>query len=558
MAKIQIDMYEVQLGASLLLQFKDKGDKDVRVLADAGIDVSKKKGYLQDHVYKKLRQTLGAGKVRLDLMVGTHYDEDHIVGLVPIIQDANIEIGEAWLPPVANDTEHRPAGIRVSGNHLLALQFAGENGQAKLVQYLKSKQAKCEELRALERGTDEHRDASLTRQSLTGMVDEDSFTWDGNPETAVEYFSFHRDDAAATLGDLDSDTDLHDFSFQPGDSAHAIAIPASRRHFIELDMSPSGRTEYFNSVRKADSFRAEADAVSLAYIRKSNAKEAITASHLAKVVIALKERNIPIACHIIEDGKPLRFVWDIAQRRFIPGAKLHSDGPEVTLLGPSQSLVKKHRDKLPIGSYFTKLAYEPVEDRSITESNQLSYVLRFEAEKQGILVSGDAGCVDFKSGSAGFYPELLAPLLPLHVIQVAHHAGCNADFYNVLLEAGYPAQTDKSLLLLSHATNDPTRPSKEFGAFIGQARQPGDDMQLLFTSRPTADKVRDYTRIIHESVGETGDVGDVKLTFNGKVWKVDKHAISLGVERSLLASRAEGLTAKPVKKGGKKKTSKTA
>src|SRR6185369_4094799 len=314
MAKIQIDMYEVQLGASLLLQFKDKGAKDVRVLADAGITVNNSKGYLQDHVYNKLRQTLGAGKVRLDLMVGTHYDEDHLFGLVPIIEDTNIEIGEAWMPPVANDTEPRPAGIRVTDNHLLAHQFAGKNGQAKLVQYLKVKEAACEELRALERGSDKHRGETFTRQNFTGNIVEDAIAWDGNPETAVAYFSSHRDDAAATLGDLDTDTDLHDFSFQPDANTQAIAIPTARRHFLDslLTVSPAGRKEFFSSRWTADSSRAESDAVRLASIRKANATDAITASHLAKVVAALKARKIPLVCHTIEDGKPLRFVWDTA------------------------------------------------------------------------------------------------------------------------------------------------------------------------------------------------------------------------------------------------------
>ena len=40
MIDIQIDMFEVQLGAALLLQFRTENKNVVRVLADAGISAS--------------------------------------------------------------------------------------------------------------------------------------------------------------------------------------------------------------------------------------------------------------------------------------------------------------------------------------------------------------------------------------------------------------------------------------------------------------------------------------------------------------------------------------
>lgn len=91
----------------------------------------------------------------------------------------------------------------------------------------------------------------------------------------------------------------------------------------------------------------------------------------------------------------------------------------------------------------------------------------------------------------------------------------------------YPAQTDHSLLLLSHATEDRYRPSMEFSAFIAESRKPGDDMKLLFTSRPSLSKVSDFKEIIHPPVGPTGNVGDVRLSCNCNNWSVEKHAICL-------------------------------
>ncbi len=160
------------------------------------------------------------------------------------------------------------------------------------------------------------------------------------------------------------------------------------------------------------------------------------------------------------DGKPRRFVFDDQQQRFIPGQQIATKGPELILLGPSMGLVKKHWDRLPIGTYMLMAHRSRLPVKSITPSNQLSYVVRLGFAGQGLLVSGDAGCVDFRpSTQADFAPDLLKPLLPLHVIQVAHHGGNNADFYNVLVDCGYGQQTAPSWLLLSHATEDKYRPS---------------------------------------------------------------------------------------------------
>ena len=75
MPSIQVDMFEVQLGAAILLQFK-VGDDVVRILADAGIKTSR---YPKDHVLKKLLPILSKGNARrIDLIIGTHYDEDHL------------------------------------------------------------------------------------------------------------------------------------------------------------------------------------------------------------------------------------------------------------------------------------------------------------------------------------------------------------------------------------------------------------------------------------------------------------------------------------------------
>ncbi len=111
MKTIQVDMFAVGLGASVLTQFALKSGGTVTVLADGGMGV----GYSPDTVQKNLPDALKnfayREHPRIDLIVGTHYDGDHLKGLVPIIDDKSISIGEVWLPPVRNDTEELPGTL---------------------------------------------------------------------------------------------------------------------------------------------------------------------------------------------------------------------------------------------------------------------------------------------------------------------------------------------------------------------------------------------------------------------------------------------------------------
>ena len=152
MSTIQIDMFEVQLGAGLLLQFRTRENRVVRILADAGVGSAK--GYKPDHVHKKLNEafrSFGDSTRRIDLIVATHYDADHLTGLVPIIEDRSIEISEAWLPPVANDNEPPLSSGPPNNGDFLAQQLVDELGNSKLNAYLEAKRKVCNVIRDLER-----------------------------------------------------------------------------------------------------------------------------------------------------------------------------------------------------------------------------------------------------------------------------------------------------------------------------------------------------------------------------------------------------------------------
>jgi hypothetical protein len=459
-----------------------------------------------------------AGDRRIDLIIGSHYDEDHLNGLVPIIEDQSIAIGEAWMPPTANDSVPHPLDAMLSGADLLPQQFYGEGADETLDTYLQVKRADCETLLVLEGRSDLNADEGLHRRHYAIR----------RSRPRNEAIGFFRTQLAELVpeGECDHGTDQ---SIESQPEIEAAIRDVSRN---DVPWLWSGRLPtlddaltFARSTRERRPEVARAHALSLANIRKGAAKDAINAVALYEVAQALQRRRIPLRSEIIADGMPKRYVWRRNEHRFIPSA-VSGDELELVLLGPSRSLVRKHWNRLPVADAAFVAFRFLSEIKSITPSNQLSYIARIGFAGQGILISGDAGCVDFQEARGQYYPALLNAMLPLHVVQIAHHAGNNAHFYRVLAAAKFPEQDARSLLLLSHAANDRTRPSPEFREFLLGTLRQGDDVRLLFTSHPTRDKVADYLAAIHPVVGAPNTVGDVRIAFNGQRWDVKSHAVS--------------------------------
>jgi hypothetical protein len=269
-------------------------------------------------------------------------------------------------------------------------------------------------------------------------------------------------------------------------------------------------------------------ALQLAAIQKAAAASAITAKWLDQLVVALKAKGVHIRWEQIPRGAPRYFVWDAVVRRFDETSEAEYAGsvePKFTLLGPSDYLVSLHSSVIPVGVYLAIGGH--ILKKSIRASNQLSYVLLFESEGQGILVCGDAGCVDFVEPATGaYYQTLLDAVNSSKVVQVAHHAGQNSDFYHVLLNSPFAVAATQSYLLVSHAFHDTTRPSYEFEQFAGQLTKLNRPFSLLFTSEPTAAKVASYQGAIHPLQG-TGkqNVDDVRLSYGAGAWSVSRHSI---------------------------------
>ena len=535
-ADIQVDMFEVQLGSAILLQFKQVAGRPVRVLADGGVRAS---GYQVTHVLNKLQTAFndfGQSERYLDLVVGTHYDADHLCGLVPIIQDKDIEIGEAWMPPVANDSGESPSDVEVGEADLLGQQMMeayqenadrGLTSSHVLDDYLESKASICQSCESLEAqlvegGEELTRERSQSYEWTAGM----------SREQKLAYFKAHLQAAAAAMGERESchanDPQLdgdqissmqerilnarHDFYYWHGNKSRIEEYLSDYLRFVGLGMSLSS-AQY-----------------NLAGIRKGAASDAINATSLDAVVGALVKRGIPIRFEAITAGEPKRFIWDAINRRFQKNAS-GKGALKITLLGPSTTLIKKHRDRLPIAIYQAFALMQVMRIKSITPSNQLSYVLKFQTKANSILVTGDAGLVDAKkppkTGKGYYFRKILDELSSLDVVQVAHHAGSSAHFYRVLIHADIANQKRQLNLLLSHETHDKHRPSTEFDNFVSIVRGDHDNLRILFTSEPEKQKVLHFVDLIGICVSKHAKVGDIQMQLVCGSWCLKKHAIKV-------------------------------
>jgi hypothetical protein len=564
---IQIDMFEVQLGAALMMQFRLNNGEVVRVLADAGVD--KASGYSDTHVFSKLFDASGnatgvwtsfdsAVEPRLNLIIGTHYDADHLRGLVPIINHHPLPIDEIWLPPVQDDRAKASASSVAGGNMHLVQSLLEDHDGAVIREYLKKKSDGIEEICRICETLQMQEPQLVENKEMGRNENRESHEFNANSSIFSEtvlYFQSHLMDANKKLGfSEEEDHHAHDGDEQEEFEVLQQALIEVRQRWPE-DIRFAIRSSHLR-LRDFSEARAlgliekgarPAGFIALQNIRKAIAKDAITAIHLDAVVKAINARNkaavappIRVRCETISEGQPRYFFWKDNQFR---GGHPEQKKGELGfhLLGPSAQLVAKLHEKIPVG--FMMLAYSDngLTSGSVTPSNRLSYVMRFHLNDEAILISGDAGFSDFSpAGTTRFYAPLLDQLRSLQVVQVAHHGGINHRFYQALYAADLPKQKGWCFLLLSHAENDKTRPRAEFGNFVNLFRwDHGEDVSVLFTSQPRPAKVQGFDDLVHPPVLPVGSSiasrGDVRLGFpfppdstkSATAWRVEAHAIQV-------------------------------
>ena len=518
MTDAQVDMFEVQLGSAILVQMRVRRQV-VTVLVDAGIFAS---GYADEHVRDKLPEALDhfkPGNRRIDLIIGSHYDRDHLAGLVPIIRDASYDIGEVWLPPVRDDRP-KPPGARSRARPLLADQFAASSDE--IGRYLGAKQADCEFFASRtqvpsETGPD-GQFADVVRADLSATAPEPRDTPVATDARA--FFENHLRQAQASIeqagGDLDSSVEV------PGEAMAALLR-------VRGSLRPRSVRESIEGSAFSTPPDAGVAAANLAFLRASSAHDAISAIVLNDVVSALRDRGTPMAGRTIAPGRLQRFEWSTRSRRFSTDGQPQDANPSIALLGPSDGLVKKHAERLPPGHYAAAARLATIPIKGITASNELSYVVRVDFRGQRLLLCGDTGMVDFRRGRTQWHRKLVDELRDLDLVQVAHHAGRNAYFYRALLEGAEAGRSRRDeYYLLSHATHDRTRPSAEFATFVGERARSGRRARLLFTSTPDPGKVQTYRSLVEPVVGASAASSDVRLSWSrgSDAWSVDRHGVA--------------------------------
>ena len=536
MGRIQVDMFEVQLGASILVQIEEDNGQVWRILADGGIEKKiKAQGYYQDHVAMQLPDVIDSFKATdpaypIDLMVGTHYDEDHLFGLVKVVDNNDFDIKMAWVPPVANDATTAPMGDTLDDDDFLSNQFASESGTEIFNRYVDYQLATCREMKELQDRLIEGVNPETFNLTFP-MRDFEPF----QPEEIISMYDgigleqsldpgrfgelqWHLHESARWLPEKyqgDHDDYIYEEESFVSEEFKSFFPSGAASGFFTPNIALSDSIAFLHTAGLAPTVMARA-----ALIRKSSANNAINATYLNQLVKALRQKSIPTCNYYIQAGQPRFFV--ATPRGFQPTTEQkhqNFNGPKLTLLGPSYDLIKKHRDKLPIQRTMAFV----LSLKTTTPSNQLSYVLILELEGQRILITGDAGFSDFNpKPRAKYFPDLLAQLYHLDVLQVAHHAGNNHHFYRVLHQAPYANDdTYTSHLLLSHAVNDKDRPSAAFDAFVSLLRN-SCDMTLCFTSEPDSNKVASFQNLINNDTGypvNTGhQVGNIRLLYDGGNW----------------------------------------
>lgn len=522
-SKVDLEMFEVGLGSAIYLRLRG-ADGDIRILADGGVG----HGYREDHVLTKLNEVFKREKVaepRVDLMIATHYDEDHLKGLVPIVRKG-IAIGDVWLPPVASEDRDAPAGAQPARKDMLGEALTSVRG---LMGYLRKRgQEITYALRLLDRLGDEGSNFDLDHLNRRHLEDGGEGLSDEQLEALIRPFRIAYGEAGGPAAGCEhaEDADLIDPIADGALLNDFDPRVAWRSRHYRSRIDPDGLDYWAKHLRAFDD--AGPAIQSLRHLVKTTARKAINGAALHRLTAALSKANIVPQYLTISRGIPEDFRWDPALQRFEPASGPGVAETQIALIGPSDWLVSKFRDRLPARTAaYMALAYKiPV--KGITPSNDLSYVLTICHAGQTILICGDTGMWDFKVGRKGFEQKLIDRLTDVSVAQVAHHAGLNRYFYHTLSEAWRERKDPMPYLLVSHAENDAHRPNAEFETFVRAAWNP-NATNLLFTSQPLPAHVTHIGHRLHKLENTPTKMGrcDIRMSYGSAGWAVLQHGIAV-------------------------------
>lgn len=454
-AKIELDMFDVGLGSSILTRLYLNDGQQVTVLSDGGRAGCNLVSKLKKKEIK-----------RLDLIIGTHYDADHLSGLISIVQCNNWDIGEVWLPPYYDSLQKRL------------------NPEQSMLDWLNSEENKAQ-----------HKRYNCIRLEIAHCLN-----WALSEKTG---------ETVSALNQSRSDNDNLAFFESCLEQANKI-LENNNVDIVDQNTTENRYADLSNLYRGLRSSRLSSiNPVKLALYQRANCLLEIRKNHLTKLVNALKAKRIPYRTHIIEIDDPKTFIWN-GTKFTLKSSGASVSQPSITLLAPSICTVNKYKNILPV--------------LALSESNQLSYISVIKYLSQKILLTGDSGFDHFVD-KGSYRQKLISELKNIHVVEVAHHGGDNGRFYDVLNQAGFSNGSQEKFLLLSHKLQDPVRPNTNFKNFVLAFNQIArNTTKILFTNKPLPQNVVCYSQLISPSVNSNANRDDVCLEFLNNKWNITKHA----------------------------------
>jgi hypothetical protein len=441
------------------------------ILCDAGTEkaIASKLGLLR------------AEAPRLDLIVGTHYDADHLTGLARVVEEYPVGcIGEAWLPPFLN-----PDGEIVAGSPFLAHRIE-RDGLAAALSPLEgdARRLPSEELDRLRwvlsrdpheileviaEGREELKNALLVSETGEAIVpleedDEPALYDDHVQEVQVKRAEAHADARWSAFARPESEERV----------TEAIKV-------VEKQLRLSALAELMKLGGEINTLALEQPYIAAKLLRSrsvsgSRALAAMTSTvaavngvHLEKLLTALHRRgvrwSIPLA--------PAQARW----RSF--GAF------EIAHLSPTSTFVDVNRARLPV---MTKALYDhtalSIDAELPSWSNRLSHALAVRPARCwcrngcGVLLTGD--CAFWRSVSTGA-EEVVGECA---IVDVAHHGGRWGRFREFLLAAQATNEQPRPLFLWLSTKHGGWRPPGPRLARLVRDLSGNQSTWLLAANRP--------------------------------------------------------------------------
>lgn len=409
---------------------------------------------------------LRAEAPRLDLIVGTHYDADHLTGLARVVDAYPLgSIGRAWLPPFLN-----PDGEIVDGSPFLADRIQRDGlGPALSPLEAFARRLPREELDGLRRAL------SRGRAGILEAID--------NQSDDVEHAALAFDDSEVVpyRDEPSQHDDVHE-----GDAWEGFARPESGERVSEAirivgKLKLDALVELMNIGAKINELARAKPEIAASLLRSRSAigvravaamtatVAAVNGAHLEKLLVALHRRNVPWTIPIAPDNAG----W-VSFGAF-----------EIAHLSPTAEFVETNRNRLPIIADAVYMARARLVDAELPSwSNRLSHALAIRPRGKcwsgcacGIALTGD--CAFWRSVSKGA-EEILASC---GLIDVAHHGGEWGRFRELLVDAQTIAEPRSFLLWLSAKPDGWCPPGPRLARLV---RKLGGRTRLLAANRPGA------------------------------------------------------------------------